>query len=114
MFVIILNAIFIGYSSDFIMKRSLEEHSRKQPVTPVGDGLPLWFMIIDIIFTCVFTGELLVRVAAQEIQFLTGSDWKWNWFDTVLVVTSVADTALHNFSGDLSLLRVLRLLRMTL
>eukprot|EP00930_Biecheleria_cincta_P014877 TRINITY_DN12612_c0_g1_i1.p1 TRINITY_DN12612_c0_g1~~TRINITY_DN12612_c0_g1_i1.p1 ORF type:complete len:600 (-),score=131.73 TRINITY_DN12612_c0_g1_i1:90-1829(-) len=67
------------------------------------------FAILETIFGVFFLIEWLVKILGHRGSFI----WQaWNWFDTVLVVFWIADTALANMPVDGSLLRLVRLARL--
>jgi len=68
---------------------------------------------MDIAFNSLFAVELLVRMAAEEFQFVFCEDVGWNLFDTFVVVTSLVDTFSSQCGFTLSYVRVLRVMRLT-
>jgi len=61
-------------------------------------------------FNLFFLVELTMRVYAYKMMFFLGPDFKWNYFDFVLVLISVVEEILPIF--DFASLRVLRGVRM--
>lgn len=103
-FVILLNGVTIGISSDVQWKG---------------------WDTVDILFTAFFLFEIGLKVHINGAkQHLCGSDWRWNWFDVVVVALAVFDVVLTwmaSFSSttndssfkDFTLLRLARLARLT-
>jgi len=54
----------------------------------VSDSPQPWFDSAEYIFLTIFTSELLLRVVANQWEFLISRDKFWNLFDTTLVATS--------------------------
>ncbi|CAE7239199.1 CACNA1B, partial [Symbiodinium necroappetens] len=54
---------------------------------------------------------LLLRILAEEWYFWVGVEWRWNLFDTILVLSMLTDTVLVLIGLDMSYIRLLRLLR---
>ena len=72
-------------------------------------------MSIDDFILAVFCFEIIVKIIAESSRpwlFLTGDDWRWNWFDTLIVVFCLP---IPGFFEDLnpSFLRLMRLARIT-
>jgi len=83
------------------------------------DKVPRYFRATDTAFCVVFTVELVARICIGGRGFFrTKGSWKWNWFDTIMVVFSVLDeltlvllagTAVQEVIRSLGVLRILRL-----
>jgi len=104
---VILNAILIGIETDYTARNA----------DLVGsDALPGGHSISQL-FCWVFTMEVSCRVFAfGGVEFFFGSDWKWNWFDFLVVSLQwFEDLAKLLFGGtggmNLGFLRILRTLR---
>eukprot|EP00931_Biecheleriopsis_adriatica_P102100 TRINITY_DN77123_c0_g1_i1.p1 TRINITY_DN77123_c0_g1~~TRINITY_DN77123_c0_g1_i1.p1 ORF type:complete len:628 (+),score=118.54 TRINITY_DN77123_c0_g1_i1:122-2005(+) len=75
------------------------------------------FAAIDIVFAVIFTVELLARAVAYGKKFWIGPDWRWNLFDTALVVTLLGEMIVSvivdtdGISTILSVLRIGRVVR---
>jgi len=116
--VIVLNAAFLGYSSDFSLRAAIEDHNNSVSNTraSVGTwhfvlGRSPWMFVTEIVFTVLFVLEILLRFLALEGEFIVGEDAGWNLFDTMLTVSSVAEIGLVGLSVDFSYLRVIRIAR---
>lgn len=68
--------------------------------------------ILAVVFEMVFVGELLMRIAGSEGEFVAGSDWRWNAFDTVVVLTSVAELFILELAFSPSFVRIFRMARL--
>lgn len=107
---IMANAIVIGIQADDAMKR-LDNST-----------VPIVFPILNLFFTTAFTIELVLRIIAEGIQFLSCNNLslRWNVFDTVLVICSLVDLLLSSVinekeddkNSEVSSIRMLRLLRL--
>eukprot|EP00928_Gymnodinium_smaydae_P037301 TRINITY_DN2591_c0_g2_i2.p1 TRINITY_DN2591_c0_g2~~TRINITY_DN2591_c0_g2_i2.p1 ORF type:complete len:615 (-),score=88.78 TRINITY_DN2591_c0_g2_i2:166-1965(-) len=107
-FAILLNALCLGASIDF---------APESIVWLVTEGL----------FTLFFLLELVVKLKTFGCKhFFFGRDWKWNWFDVLIVALATYDFSLvlslqyREFTGrddgafgNLTMLRVARVLRIT-
>lgn len=109
---IVLNAIFIGFTTDWSIRSSVETFNNPQVNDQYADILksdPLF--LTEAFFNSVFTLELLARVLAQEGRFLCGPESYWNLFDTVVVALSILEMSLLVVGFSSSYIRVLRLAR---
>eukprot|EP00929_Paragymnodinium_shiwhaense_P063803 TRINITY_DN31923_c0_g1_i1.p1 TRINITY_DN31923_c0_g1~~TRINITY_DN31923_c0_g1_i1.p1 ORF type:complete len:727 (-),score=226.81 TRINITY_DN31923_c0_g1_i1:307-2487(-) len=112
-FLIILNSIFVGIQTD------------EAASEPGAEPNKIW-RATDAIFCLLFTGELLWRVYVFRLQFFTLPDWKWNVFDTILVVLQLFEETLaviiavtgasteddDGVAMNFSFMRVLRVLKL--
>lgn len=103
---ILLNAIFIGVSNNASMRAAIEQYHTRRDVEK-----PKAYYWIDVVFSCIFCAELILRVVAYQWHFLFGPEWAWNGLDTALVVTSMGEIALSTFDYEFNYIRLLRLLR---
>merc|ERR1712032_985818 len=78
--------------------------------TPNRADKPRIWKVIGRIFTSYFLLELLLRIVAHRLWFFTSPEWKWNVFDTFLVMSSIFQDIFEGF--NISFMRVLRILRM--
>merc|ERR1712032_1481846 len=76
--VITVNALAIAYSSDYAINHLEEPH------TPVLD-------VVELTFATFYTTELALRMVADRWSFVFSEDWRWNFFDSLLVVSAVYD-----------------------
>jgi len=107
---ILSNAIFIGVSSDLMMRVALSEFDQRTGGSAVMVA-PSWVEVADVFFTFIFAVELVLRVIAVDGRLLTGPDWKWNLFDFVLVLSSLLDLAMSSISTNVKHMRTLRVFR---
>ncbi|CAK0827406.1 unnamed protein product [Prorocentrum cordatum] len=74
-----------------------------------------WFDDLEMMFTVVFTVELLMRVSVHRSMFLTDSDNRWwNVFDSILIGASWVDLLPDSsapFSKIARLIRMFRIVR---
>jgi len=102
---LISNAIEIGVQVDYMASTGEE-----QP--------PFEFRLLDWIYCCIFVIELLLRILVFRGEFLRMKGWKWNLFDTVVVLFSIVDelsnlllqgTEIQKVIDSMGVLRMLRL-----
>ncbi|CAK0801246.1 unnamed protein product, partial [Prorocentrum cordatum] len=103
--VIILNALAIAWET---------EHSAQH--VPRSDH-PVHFDVFMFTFCALFTADLILNMLAQGLFFWNSTDWKWNWFDLLVVVLAIAEAIAFvvgsrgSMLSNNSVLRVLRLVR---
>eukprot|EP00746_Dinoflagellata_sp_MGD_P137490 gnl/MRDRNA2_/MRDRNA2_71273_c0_seq1.p1 gnl/MRDRNA2_/MRDRNA2_71273_c0~~gnl/MRDRNA2_/MRDRNA2_71273_c0_seq1.p1 ORF type:complete len:1104 (+),score=133.99 gnl/MRDRNA2_/MRDRNA2_71273_c0_seq1:64-3312(+) len=114
---IVANAVVIGAQTDWAAKN-------------IGTPVPLTYIILGMFFTIAFTSELLVRMIAYGLKrFVTARDWRWNLFDTFIVVSGLCEESLtvyamvHDLNPNsqadakkikaISMISILRLIRIT-
>lgn len=105
--VILANSIFIAWSANYQRTHIFDEGD-----TTVRD-------ILDSCFCTFYTVEWCVRVGASRCDYVVGKDWRWNVFDTLLVVLAIYDQLTMLFAQgteyinrDISFLRVMRIVKM--
>mmetsp|Transcript_114530 Transcript_114530/g.370202 ORF Transcript_114530/g.370202 Transcript_114530/m.370202 type:complete len:326 (+) Transcript_114530:866-1843(+) len=96
--IILLNTVFLGVDLELSVANALQ-----------GEAPPAWLEYLDRIFMFAFTFELCLKVCLTRSRFLTGSNWRWNVFDCILVLTSLIEQV--TVSLNLTFLRSLRALR---
>jgi len=81
---------------------------------------PVFFLIVDWIFTVAFAIELMMRIKHEGISFFScyNKDIRWNVFDFVVVAVGLAEevvalVGVSNVNFSASIFRLLRLLRLT-
>mmetsp|Transcript_107219 Transcript_107219/g.345961 ORF Transcript_107219/g.345961 Transcript_107219/m.345961 type:complete len:668 (+) Transcript_107219:52-2055(+) len=99
--IIVVNSLWIGYTANVGMTNSLL-------TPPVPD--PAWHEDVSTVFLVVYVIEMAFRLFAYRRSFFVGSAWKWNAFDSVLVLSAISETAISRV--DLGSLRIMRGLRM--
>lgn len=100
--VILLNAFFVGITGDLFMRHALEEYDQQQDLDQSA-----WINPVEMSFGIFFFVELLMRLIALQDRFFFGDEWRWNVFDTVLVLSNVAELSL-SFMASAGHARVLR------
>lgn len=106
-FLVLLNAFFVGHQVDW----AASNHE---------DDIPSSFSIVNWTFCFLFVLELFARMSCNGWHFFfVSAEWKWNIFDTVMVVCQVAEeiVSLSVESSDVkssnhAMVRVLRVLRL--
>lgn len=107
--VIIVNSVFIGYQSQYAMDNA--HRPSKEQKNDFIDGVEVFFLVF-------YTLELILRLLVWRLNFFYNEDWRWNWFDTALVVLAGYDLIVSRFEDEgsgganLTWMRVLRLLKM--
>ncbi|CAE7459218.1 Scn11a [Symbiodinium natans] len=103
MIAIVANAVYLGWAADQNVQNSYRrlEGRSKLPVTRDP----------DIAFFCWFALEILIRMAAERLAFVTGDDAWWNLLDCFLVVESFV-SLVWDVPATLSFLRILRVFRL--
>jgi len=107
------SAIFRGVVSIIIvvnaMTLGLMTQSRTQAVIAGKQASPMWDAL-ETCFSCFFLLELLLRFAAERMSFLIGANWRWNYFDMLIVATSFVDL-LAASAPNVSVSRILRIVQ---
>ena len=119
MLAIILNAAFIGCTTDVKLKAAIEEDENSTSNADsdsatwqrISTGESSWLLAAELFFHITFVLEISLRVLALEGAFFFGKDASWNVFDLLLTLSSVAERTLVDLSLDLSFLRVLCITR---
>merc|ERR1712136_354985 len=88
---ICLNAIFIGVASEMSMQSALMVYDRED-VADVQESQFLFVM--EHFFNIAFMLELVLRLIALEGRFCMGPDWRWNLFDSMIVLLSMSEVYL--------------------
>jgi hypothetical protein len=96
---LLLNALIIGVQVDWLARNKTTEN-------------PLAFHILDWLFCIVFVTELIVRVMSGPRSFTHGPEWKWNCFDTTVVLIQVTVVLLDGQEGAIEALDKLHFVRM--
>jgi len=76
--IILANAITIGWQTDYMAINWTVK-------------VPAFFIVTELIFTVLFSFELILRVAAHGKSFFIGPDWQWNLFDAGLIMLQVIE-----------------------
>ena len=66
---------------------------------------------LDLFVVTSFTVEVFLKMSAEKLKpwrYFTNREWKWNWFDFGIIITSYLSNVLN-----LKFLRVIRLARLT-
>jgi hypothetical protein len=100
------NTVYIGFRTDQQVKNSYLRVEQRREVDE--ERMPPG----DLIFIIWFTLEIGFNVAAKGTDFFLGKDWRWNWFDIVLIVNAVIELGWPEIFTNLSFLRICRVLRL--
>lgn len=99
---VILNATWIGYQTDYI-------------ATTWAETKPGYFKTGDNLFCLLAVIEVMIRMTAEGCDFFVGQGWRWNWFDLILAGSQVVDVAsciLFPGGGQNEALRLLRVCKL--
>eukprot|EP00930_Biecheleria_cincta_P019173 TRINITY_DN14707_c0_g2_i1.p1 TRINITY_DN14707_c0_g2~~TRINITY_DN14707_c0_g2_i1.p1 ORF type:complete len:602 (-),score=114.83 TRINITY_DN14707_c0_g2_i1:289-2094(-) len=99
---IFLNSITIGVEIDWALRHP---NAERDPA----------FEVLNVSFIVVFTFEVILRLIASGLYYLSISnpDSGWNIFDVVLVLSSLAEEALGGLANvNITALRIIRTLRL--
>jgi hypothetical protein len=98
---VILNVLWIAFETQTRLTNLLQD---------VNYTDPYWYAYVSNTFAFIFFLELVVRMSALRWSFLFASDWRWNLFDILMVLSTGFDLV----SGvDMRFTRVIRVARMT-
>eukprot|EP00428_Durinskia_dybowskii_P016621 CAMPEP_0170214138 /NCGR_PEP_ID=MMETSP0116_2-20130129/6696_1 /TAXON_ID=400756 /ORGANISM="Durinskia baltica, Strain CSIRO CS-38" /LENGTH=614 /DNA_ID=CAMNT_0010464695 /DNA_START=110 /DNA_END=1955 /DNA_ORIENTATION=- len=102
--VIVLNAVFTWIVANYEMANLHKE-------------APEAFGYLETFFLAVYTIELVLKLIVYRQWFFINADWRWNWFDMLLVFSSLTQLIMVNLadsggSGNLTFVRSLRLFKM--
>eukprot|EP00747_Dinoflagellata_sp_TGD_P209219 gnl/TRDRNA2_/TRDRNA2_82627_c0_seq1.p1 gnl/TRDRNA2_/TRDRNA2_82627_c0~~gnl/TRDRNA2_/TRDRNA2_82627_c0_seq1.p1 ORF type:complete len:598 (+),score=101.70 gnl/TRDRNA2_/TRDRNA2_82627_c0_seq1:77-1870(+) len=106
---IVLNTVYIGIVSDDALKRSILLYDNRVNSHQVSLEQPGWYGAVDIMFCTIFSVEILFRLLAEELQFISGPNRRWNMFDLFLVITAIVELIFVGF--NLTFMRIFRILR---
>jgi len=100
------NAIVIGVETNGKAIHAMEDRG----LAADDEHSHVLVQILDLGFLFWFIAELLLHVAVLRREFIFGTDWRWNLFDTVLVIMGISEQVFHGW--DLTFFRILRLFRL--
>lgn len=112
---ILLNAIFMGYQTQFNAVRALKDG---EAGLPLPMGTPTGFVALQVLFTILFFLELVMRWFCEGWRdfFFDGDRW-WNILDIWVVSMSIVDLVVEFMIDqqavlqNISVLRVIRVIR---
>lgn len=112
--VILINAVFVTIDVSTSLDQSFSNYDARLKGLPEDFEEVKWLAQSNLFFNIFFVLELLARVGSEGLLFILGREWRWNVFDTVLVVSSITSYVQSGKgnSTNLSVGRVLRLLRL--
>lgn len=98
-FVILANAVLAVFAANNDM-----EH--------LGEEQPLFITSMEAAFVSWYTLEILLKIIVHGCYFFVGKFWRWNIFDTFLVVLALYDQILSSVADmDASFMRTMRILK---
>ncbi|CAE7840087.1 Scn11a [Symbiodinium sp. CCMP2592] len=103
MIAIVANAVYLGWAADQNVRNSWRRLEGTPKHSISRDP--------DIAFFCWFAVELLIRLAAERLDFVAGDDAWWNLLDCFLVAESFV-TLVWDVPSGFSFLRILRVFRL--
>lgn len=111
-FFVLLNAIWLGFMTDYMATHRTSSSDYKNAKSFIDT--------IDLGFLVVFTLELVLRICAYGGSFFTMSGWRWNVFDSIVVLMMFLDQATQIEALEMNIapsflrsIRILRLIRIT-
>ena len=119
---IILNAMFMGVTSDWTTVSTFDAFYTLQgdEQLRIDVATPQWASIGEMCFTILFATELFLRMYVEEVEFFGGDDLACNLLDVAMVTAGITEL-LASYAGIgeesirtvrmLSMLRLLRTLR---
>jgi len=107
-FAIILNTVSIAVDADFNTKSKFKSMQSDQHT----DNNNTHLEAVEWTFTIWFTIEIMIRCCAEKRDFFNGPEYRWNLFDSFLVVNSYLQSAIPKHA-NLSFIRILRVFRLT-
>lgn len=98
---ILINSVLIGVVTDYLAGNATEEP---------------WMVTCGHLCSFFFLVELLLRIFVQGCKWFTNDERFWNYFDFLLVLTSIVDflmgqLAVSNESGSAESLKIIKMLR---
>lgn len=100
--IIVSNSVMIGAHTDW-MAQNYSTNNREPEI----------YRTLELFFISVFTGEVVIRALAQRLRFFFGKDWRWNYFDLLVVAAALIEELLTQVvTTDMTNIRVLRILRL--
>merc|ERR1712136_492315 len=91
--VITLNTVVIGLDGAFSVNLAFRNYDRLD--TTGGEDepqdVPSWLETMEGFFFYFYCCELLARILAHEGHFFVGPDWRWNYFDSSIVLMSIIE-----------------------
>eukprot|EP00927_Polykrikos_kofoidii_P048126 TRINITY_DN42349_c0_g1_i1.p1 TRINITY_DN42349_c0_g1~~TRINITY_DN42349_c0_g1_i1.p1 ORF type:complete len:972 (-),score=118.09 TRINITY_DN42349_c0_g1_i1:19-2934(-) len=108
--VIMCNAATVGYIVDAGIN-----HAISHVGSPERDLEP-WVQYLGYFYCAFYTAELILKLCVFGLSFWCGSEWRWNYFDAVLVLIGLYDFFMDTFVGsantNLTWLRMIRFLKL--
>merc|ERR1719245_2047615 len=84
---IIMNGFLLGFETNYM-------------ATNDTTTVPVTTAFCEVVCCIIFTAELLIKLAKYRLSFYLGESWKWNFFDTFLVILQVLDVMLEVAFGN--------------
>jgi len=105
--VIVLNSISIGYGSDYAISHINQ---------PAND----FILYSELFFVIFYSLEIVLKISVHRLFFLFGSEWRWNWFDLLLIFTAFYEMTISSVrqggqtskGGNITFIRLVRLLKL--
>jgi len=109
--VIIANAITIGIAAHYSIVQAIDTSYQ----TPLA--MQRFLNVVGYVFVTFYTSEAMLKIFVFRLRYFVGTEWKWNCFDFVLVLTAfseiVADVLDFGYGGsNMTWMRLLRLMKM--
>lgn len=92
-FMIVANALTIGWTADVKVRRCIEDHEQ------AGCQDNVLTNRLEMAFTLFFTLEIFLRIWAEKLNFFTSEARRWNIFDIAVVFLCGARYGIHHDRG---------------
>uniref|UniRef100_A0A7S2Q899 EF-hand domain-containing protein n=1 Tax=Zooxanthella nutricula TaxID=1333877 RepID=A0A7S2Q899_9DINO len=99
-FIILLQAAMVGYGAQVALTVAVK---KEMP--------PPWVSYVELSFSVFFIVELAFRIGVEQWCFVLGPEWRWNAFDSILVILSLVDISNASKTGNAMIGRVFRVSR---
>ena len=93
-----VNTLCAAAEGSYGVVHAFERYDGRHDVAVRVSTAPGWLEVVEECFFYFFAGEILLRIVAYQCLFFFGPDWRWNWFDTLVV--SLVDAPDDGFFGD--------------
>lgn len=109
---IVMQALLIGFTTNWAARLAMLEWDGMSALeVEATANLLQMFYYMDIVFSCSFTVELILRLTCDRWLFVFSPEWKWNLLDLFLVVSAAVEYLLVASVVDISFFRLVRICR---
>jgi len=114
---ILLDAVFVALVTEYSISTATQVYDGRVDGVDASARMPSWGVSIEIAVNSFFLLELVLRFVTLRSAFFSGEGWRWNLFDTVVLVgsmgeiTVIANVSNYEGNGAVRVLRMFRILR---